>query len=197
MTNRRLSQVALVCTLAALVGSSAEAQIERSVRAGDRVRVQALDGPVLIGDVEEVTRDTLLLVDEDYGTRRLVPVWTIVRLEVSAGQSTPESNMLRGAAAGLAVGALVGGALGAATCAGDSDGFGGSCNVGGKRAQFILGGALILGVPAAALGAVIGAASPLEQWRRVWPEVRAGLSVIGRRRIGFTIAANVGPIPGR
>ena len=197
MTNRRLSQVTLACTLAALLGSSAEAQVERSVRAGDRVRVHALDGPVVIGGVEEVSRDTLRLIDADYGTQRLVPVWTIARLDVSAGQTTRQSNMLRGAAAGFAGGALVGGALGAATCVGDRDGFGGSCNVGGKRAQFIVSGALILGVPAAALGAVIGAASPLEQWRRVWPEVPVGLTLIGRRGIGLIVSAQVGPIPGR
>lgn len=169
MSDSWLSLVVLVSVLSALSGRSADAQVERSVRAGDRVRVHALDGPIVIGVVEDVSRDTLRLRNDDGGTPRIVPVWQVGRLEVSAGQTSRESNMLRGAATGLAVGALVGGALGAATCVGGSDGFGGSCSSNGKRAQFVLGGALILGVPAAALGAVIGAASPLELWRKVWP----------------------------
>ncbi|MCY7380750.1 MAG: hypothetical protein LH467_15595 [Gemmatimonadaceae bacterium] len=112
---------------------------------------------------------------------------------MSAGRTTHGSNMLRGAGAGFAVGALVGGSLGAATCVTDSDGFGGSCSDRGKRAQLILGGALILGVPVAALGAVIGSASPLEQWRRVWPAVRVVLAPVGRGGVGVMVAAQVGP----
>ena len=169
MSRLQPTLIALVCTMAVLPGGSANAQIERSVRADDRVRVHAVDGPTVTGIVEDISRDTLRLRDEDYGTRRLVPVWTITRVDLSSGQSTRESNMLRSAVAGFLAGALVGGGLGAATCGGGSDGFGGSCRDSGKRAQFILGGAFILGVPAAALGAVIGSASPLEQWRRVWP----------------------------
>ena len=192
MTRRRLSLLALACTLATPSGTPAAAQVERSVRAGDRVRVHALDGPTVVGVVEDINRDTLRLRDEDEGTARIVPVWTVSRLDVSHGQTTRESNMLRGAAAGFAVGALVGGSLGAATCVGDSDGFGGNCNEGGKRARLILGGALILGVPAAALGAAMGASSPLEQWRRVWPEVRVGLVPVGRGGIGVMVAAQVG-----
>ncbi|MCY7380751.1 MAG: hypothetical protein LH467_15600 [Gemmatimonadaceae bacterium] len=52
MSRPRLSLVALVCSLAVLTGRSADAQVERSVRAGDRVRVHALDGPIVIGIVE-------------------------------------------------------------------------------------------------------------------------------------------------
>ena len=107
----RLHLVALVCILASLAGTSAAAQVERSVRASDRVRVHAMDGPTVVGVVDDVSRDTLRLRAEDDGTAHI-------------------------------------------------------------------------GVPAAALGAAIGASSPLEQWRRVWPAVRVVFIPVGRGGVG-------------
>ena len=112
-----------------------------------------------------------ITVDPERGGERLeVPLSSLRRLEVSLGRRTPGEGMRRGAARGLLVGLgasalLIGSAAIADEQEGPSDGF-----------ITATAAAVIISIPLTAAttvtGALWGATSPGERWRRVETPVR-------------------------
>jgi hypothetical protein len=107
----------LVMMLAVVARSGAVAQVGGPVQPGQRVRVQSTVAhtPVLIGAVEAVGTDTLVVRRADgagAGVATAMPLSSIARLQVSRGR---HSKWLTGLALGAGVGAASGAVIGAAT----------------------------------------------------------------------------------
>jgi hypothetical protein len=127
------------------------------------VRVTPAGGEArLIGMVEALRGDSLVLELTATGERRAIHLPSVARLEVSRGvHGRPAKGALLGAAVGIAFGALLG--------AGSSDD---ECDVEVcidlvSREEAIVIGAVVAGLAGTAVGAVIGSLSRTERWMRV------------------------------
>lgn len=150
-------------------------QKEAVVDPGDRVRVAA---PELfrgreVGSVVNLTLDTLIInfksllivspftevPDAKAGSLLSLPIGSVTSLEVSRGQ---KSNFGRGLLLGFAIpaglGAILGAVEGSDSCLFDPD----PCPV-----SLAAAGAVILKVPGALVGGVIGALSTTDRWETV------------------------------
>lgn len=151
----------------AATSAAAQSGVE-NLPAGSRIRIHAPEAGVpwrTIGVLDSLLRDTLHVRDlrdppAVRGMGLAIPVWSVERLDVSAGRASRWSRAGRGALWGLAVYGVLAGAYivhERATCDGP-DCFG---------EGFALIG-LAGGVPwAAGVGATAGFALPVESWRRV------------------------------
>jgi hypothetical protein len=174
--------VLLGLTFAGVVWSNAAAQTQASVQPGQRVRVRSTVAhtPELVGVVETIKPDTLMVRDDDRSMATAVPLATVDRLQVSRGR---HSKWITGAAVGFVVGAGTGAILGAA---------------GHNESDFIFGpgasaflGAVLLAPVGALTGTVVGLLVKTERWQTV-PLGRVGPSVgrgpDGRLTLGVRVA---------
>ncbi len=162
------------------VGSTRAAGPEVVLR-GARIRVSALGraGGPLTGSLLSLERDTLVMARESVSLTDTLPLASVHTLELSRGRHT---HALAGTGVGLLAGALAGAMIGAATY--EPSGF------------FDLGqgfsaaaGAVVVAVPCAAIGLLVGLAG-WEQWSQVDPaNVRMVRLEAGRR--GATVTAAI------
>jgi hypothetical protein len=153
-----------------LLPSLAGAQ-ETQLAPGGRVRVTAPDQGLARteGTLEAIDGGELVLV-LPARTRR-VPIASVERLEVHAGQ---RSRPWRGAKIGFLVGAAAGGIYGFGVGAGDE---GGGCDWSGSKAACGVTAALAVGAAGALVGGVVGALVKSDVWREVpVGQVRVGLA---------------------
>jgi hypothetical protein len=171
--------------LAGVAWSAALAQAPAPVQPGQRVRVQSTVAhtPVLIGAVEAIGADTLVVRHDDgagAGVATAIPLSSIARLQVSRGR---HSKWLTGLVLGAGVGAAAGAIIGAATH--DENDF-----LFSAAGDAVLG-AIVLTPVGALTGMVIGLLVKTERWRtvpleRVSPRVAWGPT--GRLSVGVRIA---------
>jgi hypothetical protein len=149
----RVLVVAMI--VAGLAATGLPAQEASLAQPGQRVKVRSPDARGVFV-VQSAAADTLVLAASNGGTH-VVPVASISRFEVSAGERTRLESFGRGAGFGFLIGAVIGGGLGLTS---------------GNDGIFSAGEtALILGTFTGGVGAIIGgalgAANPGERWRRV------------------------------
>jgi len=171
--------LALACTVPAFAQASAQAPSQ--VRPGDGVRVTS---PTASGRfvLHEMDAKTLTLRDSS-GAAVRVPLASVTKLSVSLGRRSAGRGALRGAGLGFAGGAVSGIILGFVDGDDPSGGFPSL-----TAEEKALGYGLLLGVGSGLVGAVVGLASPGEQWESVPLEhVRAGLAGDGGFAVGYTI----------
>ena len=148
--------VAMVLT--GVAGPDALAQANAPVQPGQRVRLRSAvaQTPELVGVVEAVRPDTLLVRDDDRSVATAVPLTTVDRLQVSRGR---HSHWVSGAGIGFVVGAATGAILGVAGH-NESDWI-----IGPGASAFV--GAVLLGPIGAGAGAAVGLMVKTERWETV------------------------------
>ncbi len=165
---RVFAPVALALLLGALTPSAAIGQKPTLVQPGQRVRVHSAlaRSPELIGGVETVSADTLVIRTAD-GTgaskATAIPLAFVTQLEVSRGE---HSKWLTGLGIGLAAGAATGAILGATS--GDSWLF--------SKSDLALMGAVVVAPIGGFVGLIAGALTKSETWETV-PIPRVGKAV--------------------
>lgn len=169
----------LACTVpaAAQVAPSAGSH----VRPGAEVRVTS---PTVSGRfvVDEMDSETLTLRGPS-GTALRVPLASVTSLSISQGRRSAGAGALRGAAFGFAGGAASGILLG---YVGGDDPPDGWFSYTAEDKALMYG--VLLGVGSGLVGAVVGLASPGEQWESVPLErVRADMARDGGLAVGYTI----------
>jgi hypothetical protein len=137
------------------------------LREGARIRLQAA-GTVSDGTLAAQDAASLTLRVEDLHDPLVVPRATLERVYVSEGRARGKAAMI-----GAAIGLTVAGALVVAGSAGCD---GGECLCSGSGC---VAAVAILGIPAAATGAGIGALVAPERWREVPIPARAGSTRVG------------------
>lgn len=125
------------------------------VQTGDRVRLRApqVGSSQLVGDVTQLTADTLVLSAEGGRSAIRIPTADLERISVSQGK---KSNTVLGMIIGAGVGLASAAGLAIWACNADDDG----CTSGQ-----VVGGALGLTAVTAGLGAGVGALIKTERWR--------------------------------
>lgn len=129
------------------------ATVLERLEAGQRLRVQLLEGERRAGHVRGVRGDSILLGGAD-------PAW-VRRSEVEriwTRGSRVKVGAIAGGSAGLVAGAFIGGVLGELACGDREDG----CTV---EAALAFGG--LSAATSAGLGAVVGLLIP--RWKQQWP----------------------------
>jgi len=159
-------------TIAALVllGSMAAVAAAEDLAAGTRVRVTG-KGTIgsFTGSLVEMDSSRLVVRLRDGGTLRM-PLTDLRRLEVSRGPSRKLKCGLLGATIGGLVGFVAG------TQANEPDGWYSDSETG-----------LMLSVPAAVVGTLVGVVVGDEKWRRV-EDSRVEVGVVPSRRGGLALA---------
>jgi hypothetical protein len=155
--------------------SGSVAQPNGAVGKAALLSLQTGKGATLTGRLVAVDAENWTIAVDGQRTAFAIPRYAIDAVDVGSGHQTAK-GMLRGAG----VGALVGAALGFAAGSGCGNAFG--CPGPG-------GGAVVLGIPGAAIGALIGATTGAEHWERV-PVDRIRLSFGARpgRSVGASVA---------
>jgi hypothetical protein len=133
---------------------------EWPVSAGSYVRIESsvLGSGFHKGNVVAATSDTLVFQPKSDAPAMPIATPNIVKLELASGQRTHKA---RGALMGFLIGAGAGAVLGAATYKPDQ--CAGICVVPDSRSFDATLGALLLGIPGAIIGAVVGA-HPSDNW---------------------------------
>jgi hypothetical protein len=126
-----------------------------------RVRVKAVSfAHRVIGILERVTSDTLVVLREGEAGRLAIPIVDVTSLEVSRGK---HSNLLKGMGIGLLAGAGVGLLVGLATY--DDENCFPICGVG----NYTAGSTIVFGGLGLVAGFAVGVATHSERWRAVSP----------------------------
>ena len=141
--------VAMVST----VGSTAESQTRVSEQ---KLRIRTWDDPSTktVARYVRQTADTLYVLTSQHGQPEAVPFGRIRTLEQSKGR---KSHTLQGMGIGLGLGTITS-VVGSSTCNSGPGGFESDC---------FAAGMLFFGVPAVALGALIGALWRTERWEEI------------------------------
>ena len=98
----------LVLAYTSGTSTEAAAQVTAPITIGQRVRVSTESGATYVGLVGMVTSSVIEVQDEE-GSRSVVPLSTVRRLEVSRGQ---KSNARKGGFIGFVTGAITGAGIG-------------------------------------------------------------------------------------
>lgn len=141
------------------------------VEPGRRIRVLAptVAGAPIIGNLLSMHSGMLRFTLEAGFPTFVVPLDSVARLEVSDGWATPSAGAVRGGGIGFVVGTIPSGlVLAGARCFMPDDGLPDACTPDIQRA------AAVVIVASTAVGAVIGAVTPFERWRRVHLPIRLG-----------------------
>jgi len=158
-------RILIAATLMTPMLATAQAQTTPSpewpVSAGSYVRIESsvLGSGFHKGNVVTATSDTLVFQPKADAPAMSIATPNIVRLEVAGPQ---QSHKARGALFGFLIGAVSGAALAAATYKKDECGTA-ICVVPDSRSFDATVGALLLGVPGAIIGAIVGA-HPSNTW---------------------------------
>ena len=175
----------LLVLLCSVAGGQVWAQ-QAPMAPGNRVRVWTgadakgkSSGKPTVGILTAWTADSVLLNTGKVGVVS-VPESLVTRFERSNGRRPRRRGALRGAGYGLLAGAATGGLLGLAS-GDDTSGFF-RLTAGEKAAM----GGIMLGLPGALIGAVVGANRPGERWERVSLPVRVGVTPPGRTGLVLT-----------
>jgi hypothetical protein len=174
----------LAAALVVTMSVEALAQDEPTVGVGSRVRVSAPEvaGDELIGTVDTVRNDTLVVLAGDPSVLWIVPFPSIAKLEVSSGK---RSHAGRGAGIGFLAGLVIGGAIGYASgdenCGGS--GWGSLCI---EKSELAVAAGLGFGLVGIGIGALVGSGFEAERWAYVplenirvgpAPQVTSGLAI--------------------
>jgi len=157
-------RILIAATLMTPVLATAQTQTAPSpewpVSAGSYVRIESsvLGSGFHKGNVVTATSDTLLFQPKADAPAIQIATPNIVKLEVAGPQKTHKA---RGALIGFLIGAGTGAVLGAATY--KKDQCAGICVVPDARSFDATLGAVLLGVPGAIIGAIVGA-HPSNTW---------------------------------
>lgn len=144
---------------------------------GARIRVSARH--TYIGTLLSLDTSALVLRRDALRDTLRLPLATIGRLDVSTGK---KSGAGRGAKLGLMVGAGVGAAVGLAAAAEGCSSQDFVC----FGPEVIPGMAVVVGAMGAGLGALIGAANPIDRWEQVPARpVEVGIAPLRRGRVGI------------
>ncbi len=144
---------------------------------GAKVRVYAPDR--LVGIIEELNPDGLLLRLEDRDSPQAIPFASITRLEVSRGK---KSRFLKGLGVGLLLGAVSGTAIGFAS----SDDPPWFFSFSAEAAVLGVLGGLAGGV----IGGVIGATTKVDRWQEL-PLDQIRVTLMPYEGPGLTVSATV------
>ncbi len=152
------------------------------VQTGDRVRLEAsrISPGRLVGEVAELSGDTLVLLSEGSSSTIEIPASDLEQIEVSRGK---KSNVILGLLIGAGVGAASAAGLAIWFCNADDDG----CTSGQ-----VAGAGLTVTAIVAGLGAGIGALIKTERWKDAAmpaspPAVGLGLGQDGSVRLAFSL----------
>ncbi|MBI4540370.1 MAG: hypothetical protein HY704_12775 [Gemmatimonadetes bacterium] len=141
------------------------------VEPGSRIRVHVpsvADAPI-IGTLLSMNPDLVRFAMEGGFPTFAVRLDSIARLDVSAGLASSGAAAVRGGGIGLVVGTIPSGlVLAGARCFVADDGLPDACT------PEIRWAAAVVVVASTAVGAVIGALTPVERWRRVGLPIRFG-----------------------
>ena len=183
---------------------------ERHVELGDRVRVQAppyrgrlkaLGGPWIGGSVAALDADTLLLktggrwISRGGGPARTrgrvyepsdslaIPLDSVRKFEVSRRRTRASEGFLIGVGIGVIIGTLSAASFEEEEDSSDFSAFG--CMIMCTRSEAFVYPLVFLGMPLAALGAAVGAATPSERWEEVPLPLHVGFSPHGGVRVAL------------
>lgn len=156
---------------------------------GDRVRIRTTDREQVVGRLEQLGADSLILTDA-LGVRRSVARAGVTRFEVSRGR---HRRMLAGAVIGTLAGALIGTGVGFALDAGEDAEYEDRCNAGesaycGERwfDGIEVGIGAVLGSGIGLVTGVVAGSFPVERWRTVPLSDRVAL-LARPSRIGMSV----------
>lgn len=127
---------------------------------GSRVRLSTRDGQEIIGRVDGLPGNAIVVMTDGASTTTSVPLGTIEHVDVSLGMESRKAAAWRKAKWGI----LFGGAPGAVSLAYQHDTVGEHGSSVGKAAAL---GAWSGGLFGGLIGAAIGAATPSEKWERI------------------------------
>lgn len=173
--------------VAGLAGTTLPAQETWAVVPGQRVKINSPDarGEFL---VRSASADTLHLETRGAEGTRAVPVASISRLDVSAGERTRMAGFGRGAGFGFLAGAGIGAVMGFAD-GDDNCAEGGWCILEMSAGEKAMLGGVVIGGLGAVIGGLVGVANPGERWQRMpVRRLTAGPTPAG----GFAAAVSLG-----
>lgn len=159
--------------------SESVAQQPSLLEVGERARIHTIDSERMVGRIEAVRSNFLLLIPDDGSSQLEVPFQSISRLEVRRN-TTRGRGAWKWAKRGFVAGAV----MGAATCSVDVDRCRESPDM--KDYEVVLGSALFFGGGVAFLGAVGGAVFPGKRWERISISEYASITPHGTSGVGLT-----------
>jgi hypothetical protein len=166
--------------LAVLVAAPTQirAQDPPPIDPGARVRVSTSSAADerIVGTLAALQSEALVVDVEGHSEPVTLPVASVTRLEVSTGR---KSKTATGAGIGFGIGAAAGTVLALMFCS-DPDN---ACGAGS-----FLGGSVLLGLPGAGVGALIGSGIKVERWETVpLDRIRVGLTSQPGRPLALSV----------